>query len=56
MDTPYSEQMMIEIKQILNNAIDEENLNYIYDALDLLDNVNKFGYDSYPDDGDDNFQ
>ena len=26
MDTSYSEQMMIEIKQILNNAIEEENV------------------------------
>ena len=48
MDTSYSEQMMIEIKQILNNAIEEENLNNICsgDNSLLLSEMNNFQFDS----------
>jgi len=40
MDTSHSEKVIDEIKRILESAIEEEDLNYIYDALKMMDDIN----------------
>lgn len=53
METSYSPQVIEEIKQLLRLSIDEEDLNYVIDALDILENPTNDDFDQFFDVDDD---
>ena len=47
MGTSYPPQIIEEVKQLLRLAVDEENLNYVIDALDILSNPTNDDFDGF---------
>ena len=45
MEQSYSEQIIIEVKELLKTAVDENRIELVIDALDLLENplIDDFG-------------
>ena len=46
----YIEQILIEVKELLNLALEEEKLEYVSDAMDLLENPTTDSFEDYVDD------
>jgi|APSaa5957512622_1039677.scaffolds.fasta_scaffold308252_1 hypothetical protein len=55
MGSPYPPQIIEEIKQLLRLAVDEENFNYVIDALDILSNPTNDDFGGFFDDNGDDF-
>ena len=50
MGISYPPQIIEEIKQLLRLAVDEEDLNYVIDALDILSNPTNDDFNGFFDD------
>ena len=49
MEKSYSEQLIDEVKELLRTAIDEDRLELVMDALDLLENPTSDNFDEFLD-------